>query len=184
MGHTDSHCTFGLAWVNGNDSAADRLCHVSARVDRHDYNGRSPNRGKLYRIIGKVWQSVKQEHRLEHHRGSAEDLHIDPYDDPHQFQEDLLERTVVLSAWDRVENAAYKSDQATDQSPHQCEDQRIFDTIEVGGAVLGPELCDVCSKLRKLVHASAPLSTVVSLKGREQNSRPYPLLEDYSSLSG
>ena len=132
MRHADSLCAFCLARINGNDAPAYRLRHICSGIDGNHYNGSSPDRSEFDCVVGKIRKSVKQEYRLQHHRCSAEYFHIDTDHNSYQLQEKALDRMIVLSVGDRVENTADKADQAANRRSDQGQDQSILNTAEVG----------------------------------------------------
>ena len=152
MGHADGLGPLGLARVNGDDAAPDGLGHVSAGVDGHHDHGRQPDVGEFHRVIRKIGQAVVDEHRLEHHGGAPEYLHIHPDNDAHQLQYDPLGQGVPLGVGDGVQHAADKADDAANHRAHQGQHQGVAHAGEVGATVFAPELEDIGKELGKLIH--------------------------------
>ena len=67
VAHADSFGPLGLAGVNGEDAAADRLGHVGAGIDGDHQKGGGPYVVKAHGVVGEVGQAVVEEHSLEHH---------------------------------------------------------------------------------------------------------------------
>ena len=142
-----------MAGVNGEDAAANRLGHVGAGVDGHHQNGGHPDAVKPHGVVRKIGQAVIEEHRLQHHGGTPEDLHVDPDHCPDQRQKEPLDGRVVLAVGNGVQNAADESDQAADGGGHQCQNQGIADAGQiVGHAVVRPELGNVGCQLEQFLH--------------------------------
>ena len=72
VAHADSLGPLGLAGVNGEDAAADRLGHVGAGIDGDHQKGGGPDVVKAHGVVGEVGQAVVEEHSLEHHGGCPE----------------------------------------------------------------------------------------------------------------
>ena len=135
MGHADGLGTLGLAGVDGDDAAADRLGHVSAGVDGNNHQSRHPHIGKLQGIVREVRQAIVDEHRLQHHGGTAEHLYIHPDDDAHQLQQNALGQGVIFRAGNGVEDAAGKADDAADGRGSQRQNQGVLNAGQIGIAV-------------------------------------------------
>ena len=86
MRHADGLRALSLAGVDGNDTAADGLGHIRAGVDRDDQDGRGPDIIETQRVVGEIRQRVENEHGLQHHRRTAENLDVDADDDAEKFQ--------------------------------------------------------------------------------------------------
>ena len=157
MGHADGLGALGLAGVNGDDAAPDGLGHIGAGVDGHHQDGRHPDAGPLDRVIGEVGQAVVDEHRLEHHGRTPEDLHVDSHDHPDQLDKKPLDRGIRLGAGDGVEDAAYKADDAADDRGHDGQDQGVLDAVEIVAAASLPEFYDVGAQLCKSFHGGDSL---------------------------
>ena len=127
--HADGLGALGLPGVDGDDAAPNRLGHISARVDGHHHNGRSPDAGPLG--AAEVGQAVVDEHRLEHHGRTPEDLHIDPDDDPDELEEKALEGRILGRIGDGIEHAAGKADDAADDRGHHGQYDGALDAVEI-----------------------------------------------------
>ena len=153
MRHADGFGALGLAGVDGDNAAPDGLGHVGAGVDGHHQNGGHPDAVKPHGVVRKIGQAVIEEHRLQHHGGTPEDLHVDPDHCPDQRQKEPLDGRVVLAVGNGVQNAADESDQAADGGGHQCQNQGIADAGQiVGHAVVRPELGNVGCQLEQFLH--------------------------------
>ena len=153
MGHADGLGALGLAGVDGDNAAPDGLGHVGAGVDGHHQNGGHPDAVKPHGVVRKIGQAVIEEHRLQHHGGTPEDLHVDPDHCPDQRQKEPLDGRGVLAVGNGVQNAADESDQAADGGGHQCQNQGIADAGQiVGHAVVRPELGNVGCQLEQFLH--------------------------------
>ena len=104
-----------MTLIDGDDAAPDGFRHVGTGVDgNHDQCG-SPDACHALEgngTVGKVGQTVEDEHSLQHHGGAPEYLHIDADNDAQQLQEEPLDGVVVLGIGDGVQDTADKSDHA------------------------------------------------------------------------
>ena len=74
MRHTDRFRPLVLSFIDGNDTAAHDFRNVCARVDGNDQNGgRKQRQGHA---AGQESVSPVDHHRLNHHRGAAENFDI------------------------------------------------------------------------------------------------------------
>ena len=89
---------------------------LPAGVDGHHQNGGHPDAVKPHGVVRKIGQAVIEEHRLQHHGGTPEDLHVDPDHCPDQRQKEPLDGRVVLAVGNGVQNAAEQADQTADLS--------------------------------------------------------------------
>ena len=168
MRHADSFRSFRLPGINGYNPAADGFRHISSRIDGHDYDGRCPYGSEFDGVAGKVRQAVIEEHRLQHHRRAAENLHIDTDNHPDQRKKKALDRVIVFRYRDRIQNPADKPDQAADRRSNQGEDQGVFNAFDIRMPIFCPEFDDVRAELCKLVHKS--LFSDIHKRGREDTA--------------
>ena len=169
VGHADGLCAFGLAGVNGNDAAADGFGHVSAGVDGNNHKSAQPHTGKTHSIIGKVGQAVVDHNRLEDHRRTAEDFHVDLVDHPDGPQQDPLEDIIVLGKGNGVQNAAQQADQAAHSRAQYRQGNGIPHAVQVQSCVFFPQLGNILTQLHKDIHKEAPF-----LKRQYAEASPLP----------
>ena len=154
MGHADGLGAFGLARVNGDDAAPDGLGHISAGVDGNHQNGGGPDVVKPLGTVCEIGKTVVEEHRLQHHGGAPEDLHIDADNGPNQLQEKLLHRGIAGGTGNGVQHTAQKADDAANGRCRQGEDQGVAHTGQIGSTIFGPELANIIDKLNQNFHES------------------------------
>ena len=152
MRHADSFRSFRLPGINGYNSAADGFRHISSRVDGHNHDGCCPYGSEFDGVTGKVRQAVIEEHRLQHHRRAAENLHINTDNHPDQRKEKALDWMIVLPRRDRIQHPADKTDQTADCRADQCEYQGVFHPFDIGLSVSCPKLDNIRTELCKFVH--------------------------------
>ena len=121
MGHADGLGPLGLARVNGQDATPYRLGHVGAGVDGHHDDGGQPQPAVAPEhdlFVGEEGQAVVDKHRLEHHGGAPEDLHVDADDHADQLEEKPLDDGIALGIGDGVEDATQQPDHTADDGGH------------------------------------------------------------------
>ena len=152
MRHADGLCALGLAGVDGDNAAADGLGHVRAGVDRDNQDGRGPNVVKPQGVVGEIRQGVENEHGLQHHGRTAEDLDVDADDDAEDLQKNPLGQRVVFGARNGIENAAKQADDTADRGRGQRKAERVEHAVQVHHAVLFPQNTDILHELGELIH--------------------------------
>ena len=134
--HADRFCTFELTVVDTHDTAADRLGHVRAGIDRYDDDTDGPD--ILEGNAEKVGHAVIDEYCLQDHRCASEDFDISPDQYSHQFQEEPFQKILLRTARNRLQNTAEKADNAADQCGNRSQDQRIENAGKIDGAIFTP----------------------------------------------
>ena len=128
---------FKLTLVDADDPAANRFCHICSGIDRYDNNADCPYIPEGY--SEKVRHTVIDKHSLEYHRRTAENFHINPYDDPYHPKNNPFNRIFRGAAWNCLQNTAEKAYHASDKCRCNRQDQRIEHTGQVHRAVFSPQ---------------------------------------------
>ena len=115
MRHADGIRALELSAVDGDDAAADDLGHVSAGVNRDDEQARRNERQR--RAVIQKGVAPVDDHRLDHHRRTAEDFNVDGDDGV----DDLMERAEYCIF--RFRRGADDARKQTDQEASGCTDQ-------------------------------------------------------------
>ena len=139
--HADGLGALKLAHVDAHDAAAHGFRHVGARVDGNNDDAHRPD--ILEGHAEEIRQPVIDEHRLQNHGRSPENLHIHPDNHPDQLQQESLEKMVIRPVGNRLQYPAEKPDHAADQRRRHRQDQRIRDPGQIHRAVFLPEPADI-----------------------------------------
>ena len=105
--------------------------------------------------IDEVGQAVVDEHSLEDHGRTPEDLHIDPHNDPDELQHKPLAQGILLGVGDGVEDAADQADDAANEGGHHRHNDGVPDTGEVGEPVVLPQQGDIRSQFKEFFHGDS-----------------------------
>ena len=138
MRHANGFGSFRLSRINRNNASSHRFRHIGTRVDGNNYNGCHPHRAEFHRIVCKIGQTIIKENRLKHHRRSAKHFNVYPDYNADQCEEEALYGIVVFTVRNCVEHPADKPDQASDHGSHQCQNQCVFNSAEIGTSVFRP----------------------------------------------
>ena len=150
--HADSHGTLGLAWVDGDDAAADRLGHVSTGVDGYDEETGRPH---AHFNAEHLQQAVVDENGLHDHGRAAEQLNIAAQHYPQDAQQHPLPGGVTLFIdGDRLQSAHGETDQAAKECADQCQQQGSACAAQIRKAVFLQHIGAVC---QKVLHGDSPL---------------------------
>ena len=106
--------------VDGQDAAADGLCHVRAGVDGDD----EKRRGQPVELNPRVEEAVVDEHRLNHHGRAAEHFHVNHQNRAHHEEDEPLDGVVLLADGYRLDNADDIADDAADKGADGGNQQR------------------------------------------------------------
>ena len=150
--HADSHGTLGLAWVDRDDAAADRLGHVSTGVDGYDEETGRPH---AHFNAEHLQQAVVDENGLHDHGRAAEQLNIAAQHYPQDAQQHPLPGGVALFIdGDRLQSAHGETDQAAKECADQCQQQGSACAAQIRKAVFLQHIGAVC---QKVLHGDSPL---------------------------
>ena len=133
--HADGVGAFQLPLVDGNDAAADNLCHVGAGVNGDDEKtGRNQRQRRAV-----IQESVApvDDHRLDHHRRAAEDFDVDGNDGVDDFVQHA--HNGVFGARRGADDARKQTDQKAGGCTDQGNEHRIADAGKQVAVILADD---------------------------------------------
>ena len=142
--HSDGHGALGLAGIDGQDAAANRLCHIGTSIDRDDKDRRKPG---AHVDIKEHSRAIVDECRLHHHRSTAKNFHVGAEHRLDGVYKRPFAWILLPVSGNGLDNADDKSDQAADSGGDKRDHHCFESAVGQQAAVLLQDIGDPAEEI-------------------------------------
>ena len=143
MVHADCFCAFGLARIDGKDTAADGFRHICTGIDG---NNEKCGEIDIHFVIENHDNTVIDENGLDYHRGSAEKFDITFKNKVYDFKNDFFPCRVFAFDRNGLNNAYSETDKAAHCRADKRNDKGVERAFEKCGTISVPDFEDAFDK--------------------------------------